>query len=155
MLLIGGGLSLTSVGTEFFIAFSDIGDVTSTTGTSGPQIFIVTNSTATIQVTFSAPRYLSYPNPKSIPVSSISPYQWNYFDRKILMSGTESSTKGIYISATGLISVYALNYARKATGGYMALPSQSLGSDYIATTYYENIVGAVGSQIGKNCIMID
>jgi len=145
MLCLVSGLLLTNRGTEFFIAFSDISGAT-----ASPDILIFTNSTIKIQVTVSAPRYLSYPNPKTISVSSITPYQWNYLDRQIRLSGTESSTKGIYISSTGLISVYALNYARQATGGFLALPSQSLGTDYIATTYYEDILGTAGSQIGRS-----
>lgn len=64
------------------------------------------------------------------------------------MFGTESSTKGVHVVADRPISVYTLDREYESTGGYMALPAQSLGSDYIATSYYENTPGAGGSQIG-------
>lgn len=137
------GLTLTNKGTQFYLAFTDIA------GTSAnPQIFIFTNVTQNVLVTISAPRYLSYPNPQSVTVSSINPYTWAFPDRQIRLSGTESSTKGIYVNATSPVSIYTLDHEYESTGGYMALPYQSLGTDYIATTYYETIPGAQGSQIG-------
>jgi hypothetical protein len=138
------GLTLTNKGTQFFLTFTDIAGTT-----ANPQIFFFTNVTQSVLVSISAPRYLRYPNPQLYSISSTNPYTWAFPDRRIRLSGTESSTKGICINATSPVSIYTLDHEYESTGGYLALPYQSLGTDYIATTYFENIPGAVGSQIGN------
>jgi hypothetical protein len=143
------GLLLTNKGTQFHLVFTDVDG-----SSANPQIFIFTNVTQNVLVTISAPRYLRYPNPQSFAMSSINPYTWAFPDRQIRLLGTESSTKGIFINATAPVSIYTLDHEFESTGGYLALPFQSLGKDYIATTYYENIPGAVGSQIGRFVVFL-
>ncbi|GGF27397.1 hypothetical protein GCM10011339_14400 [Echinicola rosea] len=63
----------------------------------------------------------------------IPEYEQDLLHRK---SG-EKENKGIFISATGKVSVFAFNERFKSADGAVVLPKRTLGKDYLVTSHYE------------------
>ncbi|WP_237701645.1 PKD domain-containing protein [Algoriphagus machipongonensis] len=58
--------------------------------------------------------------------------------------------KGIYISSSGKISVYAFNERFRSADGTVVLPIETLGKDYLVTSHYELMTVPVGFNPNNN-----
>ncbi len=52
-----------------------------------------------------------------------------------VMAGSAVENKGIHITSENNITVYGLNQRRHSTDGYLALPTRTLGTDYLLADY--------------------
>lgn len=106
----------SNAGQEFYIAFSDIG------GAMDHRLYIYTSSRYPVRVEISTPLFNQEVFSDYISSSNLTGLVWSMKNPDICMNGTQLEGKGIYITASDSITVYALNVKEKASAGFLALP---------------------------------
>lgn len=117
--------SLTSAGTEFWLAFP-----TNYSQTPTLSLFLAGETPASGSVTVPGTGYTTSFTTTPGQVTTVS-----------LPSATQVSTpdgveaRGIHVQATAPVSVYGLNRIRYTTDAYLGLPTQILGSEYVVMSH--------------------
>jgi gliding motility-associated-like protein len=124
---------VTNIGTDFWVAFQHNWDV--------PTYYIVINSGYTCTGNVSA-LYSSYSqdftvNPGVATVLTVP---------KFLCLQQGKTNKGIHVVTDHPVSVACINFSDLplSTDGYLALPSESLGTDYYIMSYYGDSYSGLG-----------
>ncbi|CAH1795815.1 unnamed protein product [Owenia fusiformis] len=118
-------------GTEFILTFME------NVGTSKDlQLFVTTTTTSAVSVEVTAPAF---------PGAIIAPSNFEVTSGEVVsvlllnslrMTGTGVSTKGVRITATEEIVVYGANQERLSNDGFVALPTDVLGKEHFAFSWY-------------------
>ncbi len=138
----GGGLpaslsaAITSKGTEFWLTFPQGAGTPSQPATLQLLIGSTTSNSGQVQI-------------PGLGFSSSFTVAAGGSTQVLLPAGAESkfsdavSTIGIHVTAASQISVYGLNYVQYASDGYLGLPVEALGTNYMVCSYKnENYQGS-------------
>lgn len=125
---------LTTVGKEFWVGFMD----NNTDGRNGKAVIVISaNEPAkgTIDLSgIAAGMVYSFDLAKGESYTMRVPeYDLDLLHRN---SGIKEN-KGIFITSTGKVSVFAFNERFKSADGTVVLPKRTLGKDYLVTSHYE------------------
>lgn len=99
------------------------------------ELFVTTIKTTTINVQVTAPQYSSANINEQFNVTSGTVKQL-FFSKNIRMTGSSKSTKGILITADDEIVIYGVNKESYSCDAFLGLPTDVLGTEYYAVTYY-------------------
>ncbi|OWF49489.1 Hemicentin-1 [Mizuhopecten yessoensis] len=99
------------------------------------ELFVTTTKTTTVNVQISAPRYTSAGISESFTVTAGVVKELS-FSPLIRMSGTNMDSKGILISADDEVVIYGVNKETYSCDAFLGLPTDVLGKEYLAITYY-------------------
>ncbi|CAH1788157.1 unnamed protein product, partial [Owenia fusiformis] len=123
-----------NLGTEFVLMFMENSIKPSTTPLE-IEVFVTTYESNIVYVHISSPKWN---NPKVDHSFNITAGEVELvkFSRDLRMVGTEKSSKGILIQASAEVAVYGFNKEKQSTDGFLGLPTDVLGTDYFAVTYY-------------------
>ncbi|XP_071164730.1 uncharacterized protein [Mytilus edulis] len=116
-------------GTEFIIAYMENIAVAYEI-----ELFITTTRTSTVSVQVTAPKYSSSIN-EQFTVTAGSVKQL-FFSPSLRMSGSGSSSKGILVSASDEVVIYGVNKERFSNDAFLGVPTDVLGTEYYAVTWY-------------------
>lgn len=121
--------AITNRGTEFWLAFPQ------GNGTVNPpealQLFITCDTATSGQVQIPG---LSFTSSFTVAAGTST--------QVMIPSGAEATMAdgvaplGIHVTAANPVAVYGLNYVSLATDGYLGLPVEALGTEYIVQSYY-------------------
>ncbi|XP_071151058.1 uncharacterized protein [Mytilus edulis] len=98
------------------------------------ELFITTTRTSTVSVQVTAPKYSSSIN-EQFTVTAGSVKQL-FFSPSLRMSGSSSSSKGILVSASDEVVIYGVNKERFSNDAFLGVPTDVLGTEYYAVTWY-------------------
>ncbi|AWW28924.1 hypothetical protein DN752_01575 [Echinicola strongylocentroti] len=132
--IISAHAQLTTVGKEFWVGFMD----NNTDGQNGRAVIVISaNETAQGTIDMSA---ISDGLTYSFDLQKGESYTMRIpeYDLDLLHRDSgQKENKGIFISSTGKVSVFAFNERFKSADGTVVLPKRTLGKDYLVTSHYE------------------
>src|SRR5579863_6418282 len=120
--------AITNQGMEFWLAFPQGNGVNNPPSTLQFFITCEVNTTGLVQIpglSFSAPFTVTAGTSTQVVVPSTA--------EATMTDGVASL--GIHVTAANPVAVYGLNYVSLATDGYMGLPVEALGNEYIVQSY--------------------
>ncbi len=98
------------------------------------SISVVTFSDQDTEVTISSKHQENRePFQETVHINAFG-FQKIHVPGEYMMSGTERSLKGIKITATSDVSVYGLSYKDFSTDGFLSIPTDNLGKQYVVVT---------------------
>lgn len=98
------------------------------------ELFVTTTRTTTVNVQVTAPKYSSGINEQFTVTSGV--VKQLFFTSDLRMSGSSKSDKGILVSADDEVVVYGVNKAPYSNDAFLGLPTDVLGMEYYAVTWY-------------------
>ena len=98
-----------------------------------PELFITTSLAKSITVTVTSPKYSSPSISQSFTITR-GQVQKVVINKALKAVGSGKSTKAILVSATDEVVVYGVNKEGSSTDGYLALPTDVIGTSYYLTT---------------------
>ncbi|XP_021355593.1 IgGFc-binding protein-like [Mizuhopecten yessoensis] len=119
-----------NAGTEFIIGYME-----NIAASFDVELLVTTTKTTTVNVQISAPRYSSAGISESFTVTAGVVKELS-FSPLIRMSGTNMDSKGILISADDEVVIYGVNKETYSCDAFLGLPTDVLGKEYLAITYY-------------------
>ncbi|XP_069140374.1 uncharacterized protein [Argopecten irradians] len=119
-----------NAGTEFIIGYME-----NIAANFDVELFVTTMKTTTVNVQITAPRYLSAGISESFTVTS-GYVKELAFSPLIRMSGTNLASKGIWITADDEVVIYGVNKETYSCDAFLGLPTDVIGKEYFAVTYY-------------------
>ena len=138
--------SVTTQGTEFFAVFLQNGS--HTVGDSELELSLMVTAKRSCSVTVRNPNS-TWTNTFSVGANSTYKFviPTSQHSQCYINSPTNSGTnKGLIITSTDTISLYASNFASASFDGSIVLPTTALGNEYIIQTYTPTLVGYESSE---------
>ncbi|XP_033759595.1 A disintegrin and metalloproteinase with thrombospondin motifs adt-1-like [Pecten maximus] len=117
-------------GTEFIIGYME-----NIAESINVELFVTTMRTTTVNVRVTAPRYSSAGINEAFSVTAGTVKQL-FFHPRVRLSGNEMSSKAVLISADDEVVIYGVNKERYSCDAFLGLPTDVLGTEYYAVTYY-------------------
>ncbi|QDH80613.1 hypothetical protein FKX85_16825 [Echinicola soli] len=125
---------LTTVGKEFWVGFMD----NNTDGKNGKAVIVISaNEAAQGTIDLSA---ISDGLTYSFDLEKGESYTMRIpeYDLDLLhRESGQKEDKGIFVTSSGKVSVFAFNERFKSADGTVVLPKRTLGKDYLITSHYE------------------
>lgn len=98
------------------------------------ELFVTTTRTTTVNVQVTAPKYSSGINEQFTVTSGV--VKQLFLTSDLRMSGSSKSDKGILVSADDEVVVYGVNKEQYSNDAFLGLPTDVLGMEYYAVTWY-------------------
>ncbi|XP_060071250.1 uncharacterized protein LOC132551155 [Ylistrum balloti] len=117
-------------GTEFIIGYME-----NIAESINVELFITTMRTTTVNVRVTAPRYSAAGINSAFSVTAGTVKQL-FFHPRIRLSGNEMSSKAVWITADEEVVIYGVNKETYSCDAFLGLPTDVLGTEYYAITYY-------------------
>jgi PKD repeat protein len=135
---LSGYAQLSTIGKEFWVGFMENFRIFPTANNPNGAIdYAVLVITAT-EDTNGAIEYLGQSTAFELKSGEQYIFRKSSLDLDLLnRSSSNSEPLGIYITASGKISVHAFNERQASADGTVILPVSALGKDYLVTSYYE------------------
>ncbi|XP_035665849.1 uncharacterized protein LOC118409092 [Branchiostoma floridae] len=113
-------------GTQFMLGF-----LYNSGGGSQLELFITSASADPASVTITAP-YASYTRQLTVTDAAVEVVT---LPRSLVLTGSEKARKGILVTADKEIIVYGVNKKRATTDGFLGLPIDVMGTEYVVASY--------------------
>ncbi|XP_069105029.1 uncharacterized protein [Argopecten irradians] len=117
-------------GTEFIIGYMENIAVS-----MNVELFVTTMRTTTVNVKVTAPRYSAAGINEAFSVTAGTVKQL-FFTPSIRLAGNEMSSKAVWITADDEVVIYGVNKETYSCDAFLGLPTDVLGTEYYAITYY-------------------
>ena len=104
------------------------------------ELFITTSRTTSVSVTVTSPRYSNPSVSRSFTVTAGQVEQVS-ISNNFRMVGTGMGSKAIQVTATDEVVVYGVNKEPYTTDAFLALPTDVLGTEYYAHSWYPSASG--------------
>ncbi|XP_033759596.1 IgGFc-binding protein-like [Pecten maximus] len=117
-------------GTEFIIGYMENIAVS-----MNVELFVTTMRTTTVNVQVTAPRYSAAGINEAFSVTAGTVKQM-FFSPSIRLAGNEMSSKAVWITADDEVVIYGVNKETYSCDAFLGLPTDVLGTEYYAITYY-------------------
>ena len=129
------GCLLGCAATDFWITFP--GNYSFDVELSSPQLIVIGDPGVSVQVNSTA---LASPVARVIPATGITTI---VLDRAVDLDNSLETveTKGVHITASAPIQVYGLSKVLQSSDGFLALPVNALGKDYVVAAYQNTQAG--------------
>lgn len=98
------------------------------------ELFITTTRTSTVNVQVTAPKYSSAIN-NQFTVTAGQVKQL-FFSPDLRMSGSSFGNKGMLVTADDEVVIYGVNKETYSNDAFLGLPTDVLGTEYYASTWY-------------------
>ncbi|OWF44660.1 Hemicentin-1 [Mizuhopecten yessoensis] len=99
------------------------------------ELFVTTMRTTTVNVQVTAPRYSSAGINEAFTVTAGTVKQL-FFNPSIRLYGNEMSSKAVFVTADDEVVIYGVNKETYSCDAFLGLPTDVLGTEYYAVTYY-------------------
>ncbi|XP_069105032.1 SCO-spondin-like [Argopecten irradians] len=99
------------------------------------ELFVTTMRTTTVNVKVTAPRYSAAGINEAFSVTAGTVKQL-FFTPSIRLAGNEMSSKAVWITADDEVVIYGVNKETYSCDAFLGLPTDVLGTEYYAITYY-------------------
>ncbi len=133
-------MSKSSRGTEFWIAIPP-NEIPNYILNQRMEIYVTSNVNTDVTLEYPADNYKVTKRVNALEITTFADpvsgrrnhenYHWEIYESETILR------KGIHIYSEDSISVYVLNAKKMTSDGYLAIPVQSWGSDYIHLSYYD------------------
>ncbi|XP_069105026.1 SCO-spondin-like isoform X1 [Argopecten irradians] len=117
-------------GTEFIIGFME-----NIAESMNVELFVTTMRTTTVNVRVTAPRYSAAGINEAFSITAGTVKQL-FFHPRIRLRGNEKSSKAVLVTADDEVVIYGVNKETYSCDAFLGLPTDVLGTEYHAVTYY-------------------
>ncbi|OWF44661.1 SCO-spondin-like [Mizuhopecten yessoensis] len=117
-------------GTEFIIGFMQ-----NIAASYDVELFVTTMRTTTVNVKVTAPRYSAAGINEAFTVTAGTVKQL-FFDPSIRLYSNEMSSKAVLVTADDEVVIYGVNKETYSCDAFLGLPTDVMGTEYYAVTYY-------------------